>query len=214
MCALAASDSATRAELLPAPLPELRSVLQQSRARACWRGCPLQLTGALGLANQRGHGVGRLGADRDPVVKAVLLERDAIVRRGRVVGAQQFEEPTIAARFAVSRNHAVEWGFLAAVTSEANTYRHGNSLAGPPKTGPSWFRPRRAKRSKRGSTLLSAGGRAGEFTRRPPGSQPLALKSAVAAFRRPWRRGPEDLDFAPPWPGGLSVDLTLPLGLS
>ena len=70
------------------------------------------------------HRVGRLGAARDPVLEALLVDRDRRGLRLRVVVADRLDEAAIARRALVGDDHAPDRILLAAHAGEPDSYGH------------------------------------------------------------------------------------------
>ena len=74
--------------------------------------------------DEAGHGVARLRAFADPVLRAIQLEREIFTRLERLVGADFLDALAIARAAAVGHHNAIHRGVFRADPFHANFYRH------------------------------------------------------------------------------------------
>src|ERR1019366_9710565 len=76
------------------------------------------------LLDEAGHGVARLRAFADPVLRAIQLEREIFTRLERLVGADFLDALAVARAAAVGHHNAIHRGVFSADPFHANFYRH------------------------------------------------------------------------------------------
>src|ERR1700744_4184294 len=84
---------------------------------------------AAGLLDDAAHGVGRLRAVLDPMINTVKLHGGIVFLLLRVVGADEFEEFTVAGAMLVRHHNAVVRTVLGAVAAESDDHCHNMFLS-------------------------------------------------------------------------------------
>lgn len=72
------------------------------------------------VAQEASDGIARLSAFTDPILHAVVLQRDGRGLLQRVVRPDDLDEPAIPGAGLFGDHHAVEWVLLLANTGKAN----------------------------------------------------------------------------------------------